>query len=324
MAVSWEIHYDRRVSSGFLSNFEVGGQARLLVELAKFAPFPIDFQLRHDVKSGAEHASLYVGLTSVLNVDQTASGELRLRAHPTWANAVNKFDPSWVAGVAPNQWGDVENYLEFVIPAATKSHASREGGVQSAVSKFLSDERIMLDREAMLHFRDTPTKKSLTEQVVHPIREAVASLAGSLDGAVKEKFGGKCDLLAVDSAGRVLAVEVKPRNVPTIRWAAAQATVYAKLFERWLISTDVPASPVEVLNGEWAQRHLLGLSPKPDARFAALPQVVPIVVLQRGTKPALIDEFRLVQSRLCNANVGYPDLELWEVGMTGRPHKLHL
>jgi hypothetical protein len=54
MSVPWEIHYDRRVSPGCLSNFEVGGQARLLVELAENAPFPIDFR---DHESGPEQTA---------------------------------------------------------------------------------------------------------------------------------------------------------------------------------------------------------------------------------------------------------------------------
>src|SRR5438874_218343 len=68
MGVAWKIQYDRRVSNDFLSLFDVGGPARTLVEHAQFAPFPIDLQFRHNPKTGGEHASLYVGLTTVLNV----------------------------------------------------------------------------------------------------------------------------------------------------------------------------------------------------------------------------------------------------------------
>jgi hypothetical protein len=89
----------------------------------------------------------------------------------------------------------------------------------------------MLDREVLLHFRDTPTKN----RVMHSVS---ADLLGALQtapvpGPRPASFGGKCDLLAIDSSGRLLAVEVKPKGVPTIVWAPAQAIVYARLLHLW-------------------------------------------------------------------------------------------
>jgi hypothetical protein len=45
-----------------------GGVAASLVEYARHAPYPVDLQMRHNPKTGADHATLYVGLTSVLDV----------------------------------------------------------------------------------------------------------------------------------------------------------------------------------------------------------------------------------------------------------------
>jgi hypothetical protein len=330
MTVAWELHYDRCVSSEFLSAFKPDGPARFLVEIAKYAPFPLDFQLRHDAKTGHEHASLYVGLTDVLKVELSKVGELRLSAHPTWSDTAGKlknedfgFRQSWRQSIASNEWAAVEDYLEKVLPVATQKHASQEGRVQAAVSTFLADTHVVLDRESALHFRDTVTKDRIMKEIVDPVRDALSGLGG-VKGLPKTKFGGKSDLLALDAEGRVLAIEVKPRNVGTIRWAAAQATVYARLFQRWLERPDLPRAPRDVLIGEWQQRHELDLCGSVDSRLSAKPRVVPIVVVQRGTRRGLIEEFKVVQDRLCDAGVGYPDLRLWEVGMTGRPHEIAL
>ncbi|MDQ2797407.1 MAG: hypothetical protein M3Y06_09620 [Actinomycetota bacterium] len=119
MTVAWELHYDRCVSPGFLSAFKPDGDARFLVEMAKYAPFPLDFQLRHDAKNGREHASLYVGLTDVLKVERNKKGDLRLSAHATWSDIATKrkgedfgFRQSWKDAVAATEWGAVEDYLE--------------------------------------------------------------------------------------------------------------------------------------------------------------------------------------------------------------------
>jgi hypothetical protein len=79
-SVAWEVHYDRRVSDDFLKHFLKGGVASSLVEYVKHAPYPIDLQMRKNPKRKlAEHASFYVGLTSVLNVEGTGD-RLRLTA----------------------------------------------------------------------------------------------------------------------------------------------------------------------------------------------------------------------------------------------------
>ena len=118
----------------------------------------------------------------------------------------------------------------------------------------------VLDREATLHFRDQQAKKQIMSETVDPMQEALIGIA--VKGAPKTTFGGECDLLALDD-GRLLAVEIKPRNVGTIRWAAAQATVYSALFRRWLEHDELPSDPIEVLNGEWQQRESVGLARRP-------------------------------------------------------------
>jgi len=66
--IDWDLHYDRRATAGFLAHFLHGGVAESLAEYARYAPYAVDLQMRKNPKTGAEHATLYVGLTSVLQV----------------------------------------------------------------------------------------------------------------------------------------------------------------------------------------------------------------------------------------------------------------
>jgi hypothetical protein len=78
-----------------------------------------------------------------------------------------------------------------------------------------------------------------------------ADLLRSLDnapvpGSRPKSFGGKCDLLALDSDGRLLTLEVKPKGVSTIVWAPAQAIVYARLLHLW---TRNDPQAAEIISG---------------------------------------------------------------------------
>ena len=133
----FDIRYDRTVSDPFLKHFMPGGVAAWLVSASRSALYPLDLQFRKSPKTLREHASLYVGLTSVLNVEATKSG-LRLTAHPKWATKANGWLEAWTTARDDDywraNWGSVELYLERVIPKATKSHGLTEGAVQAAVS----------------------------------------------------------------------------------------------------------------------------------------------------------------------------------------------
>src|SRR5450759_4819422 len=164
MPVTWDLHYDRRVSEEFLAHFLGGGVARSLVEYARYAPYAVDLQMRKNPKTGAEHATLYVGLTSVLNVKRNKD-RLQLVGHKWAVEGRFGFDASWTKPMSVSaletQWHAVDDYLEAIIPAASAKHASREGAVQAAASGFNSGDRIMFDREAALHFKDTATKQGI-------------------------------------------------------------------------------------------------------------------------------------------------------------------
>lgn len=322
MTEGWDLHYDRRVEPEFLAHFKRGGVARSLVEYAKNAPFPVDLQMRRSPKTGATHASLYVGLTDVLKISSKPQGKLTLTAHKTWSEGKFGFKSEWkqaqTSEEVESSWREVEAYLEEVIPRAAEKHAAQEGMVQAAASAFSDGNRVMVDREAALHFRDQKTKDRIMAEVTEPIVKAVEGV-DDVPGKRPQRFGGECDLLAVDDEGRLLTVEVKPRRTGAIRWAAAQATVYAKLFERW-VNAEAAGTPTagEIVHGMLDQRQQLGLAKRISPYLADCPEVVPVVAVQRGAPDTYMEGFRKVQDALLTAGVGDPELELYEVTIAGR------
>jgi hypothetical protein len=217
-----EYRYDRPVDEDFLKLFDSHGAFRTLREYAQEARYPVDFQFRLNPKTTAQHASLYVGLSTVLDV-HLRPGSFKLAANSSYHHA--GFRPEWMSWRATSQAlaraAAVDDYLDAVIPMASAGSAAVEGAVQAAVSTFGSDKRVMLDYEVQLHFRDTPTKGRVMGKVCADLLRA-AEMA-PVPGARPSSFGGKCDLLALDSSGRPLAVAVKPRRASKITWASAQA-----------------------------------------------------------------------------------------------------
>jgi hypothetical protein len=268
--IDWDLHYDRRATAGFLAYFLHGGVAESLADYARYAPYPVDLQMRKNPKTGAEHATLYVGLTSVLQVTRIKGDLLSLHGHKNLAGKHHAFDPAWsnpmTAKELTPRWRAVEGYLEDMIPLASAKHANKEGAVQAAVSVFSTHERVMIDREVALTFKDTSTKTRIFEEITAPYLDAVKTVA-EVPGQRPTSFGGECDLLAVDAHGRLLAVEIKPRNVSSIAWAGIQATIYAQLFSRWLRSPRSAAAdqPEVIIRDMLDQRTRLGLA-SPTAR----------------------------------------------------------
>lgn len=329
MSFSGNIRYDRRVSPGFLEHFLKGGVARSLTEYAVKARYPVDLQMRHNPKTGADHASLYVGLTSVLNVVASGKSELKLAltAHPTWSEGPHGFNVGWRQAAAVSMWAErwleVEDYLERVIPAASAgSHGRTEGAVQAAASAFADGSRVMLDREVTPHFLDAAVKKA----VLGPLSDALAGAlarAKVVAGKPPSSFGAECDLLAVDRAGRLLAVEVKP-NVSSLVWTPAQATMYARVLQAWAEDdcSDSPGWQTVVL-GMLEQRRQLGFVRRFDVALPDTPTVVPVIAVQRGANSTLIERLWKVQQALLEAGVGDPALEVYQVSLSGRLDRIH-
>ena len=77
MKFDGDTRYDRRVRPEFLDHFLDGGVAASRGEYARSAPYSVDLQMRHSPKTFADHATLYVGLTAVLNVLRKGATGLR-------------------------------------------------------------------------------------------------------------------------------------------------------------------------------------------------------------------------------------------------------
>jgi hypothetical protein len=311
-----DYRYDRRIDAPFLELFDRRGVFRTVTEYARKARYPIDLQFRRHVPSGAQHASLYVGLSTVLDV-HWKPGKVRLAAHKTFQDEA-PFDAAWQAWadllIAERWIPNVEAYLDTIIPIAAAGRAAVEGSVQAAVSSFGSSKRVMLDREVMLHFRNIATKKRVMDEVTSDLLAAVQDVP--IPGARPSSFGGKCDLLSVDGRGRLLAIEVKPRRVSSIVWAPAQAIVYARLFNRWL-GEDPDAATI--LAGMLKQRKQLKLAGPSTSSAISQSDVIPTVAVQRG----MTDEYRrrlfAVQSHLADRGIKEANsVEVFEVTLAGR------
>jgi hypothetical protein len=310
-----DYRYDRRVDEDFLNLFASRGAFRTLTEYGRSARYPVDLQFRLNPKTRAQHASLYVGLSTVLDVHWRL-GRFKLAANSSYHHA--GFNPEWMSWTAASEAqaraAAVEGYLDTVIPAASAGSAAVEGAVQAAVSSFSSDKRVMLDREVQLHFRDTATKIRVMGDVCADLLRVART--APVPGAKPASFGGKCDLLALDSAGRLLAVEVKPRAASTIAWAPAQAIVYARLLRLW--SRHDPDA-ADILSGMVEQRKKLRLigtgTPVPQPRLEALP----VVAVQRGMSEQLRGRLFAVLNHLKNEGITEAaNLEVYEVTLAGR------
>jgi len=314
----FDVRYDRRVSEEFLTHFLPDGVATNLVDLVRYARYPVDLQLRKDPKSGAQHATLYVGLTSVLKVAGDKRGRLKLDVHPTHAKN-GRFDAGWKTWRTPEElaaiWGEVELYLDRVIPIAAEKHASAEGNVQSAIATYGGTGRrfTVLDREVMPAYRDEVLKKELLAECGAPILAALKQASFDF-GAAPDKFGTECDILGLDPAGRVMAVEVKPYAGGSIAWVAAQAAMYARIFKQWL---DQDQDAATILSGAWKQRVALGLTDSASAAPAADGSVVPVVALQRGASAEMIRRMLTVRDVLAAADLGTDPIEVYEVNAAG-------
>lgn len=123
-----DYRYDRRVDPDFLDLFDARGAFRTLTEYACKARYPVDLQFRRNPKTAAQHASLYVGLTTVLDV-HWKPGAVKLAAHPTFQPS--GFQAAWMSwtaiSVAAAQADAVDGYLDAVIPKAAAGRAAVEG-----------------------------------------------------------------------------------------------------------------------------------------------------------------------------------------------------
>jgi hypothetical protein len=325
---SWSFGLKRAVSDALmaaLSDDEIFGWLR---SYPRAEPDRFDLQLRADPKVAGTWATLYLGLTGIVNVREI-NGKLRLTAHDTHRKA-GSFDPSWSKGRPAEAWrgceGLVRPYIEAAVAATHERHYRLEGRVQAVMSNVTDDAYRVVNREVVVAFRD----KAFRTEVLHRFRATVEEAlrrSGKADKwwpgiaarAVYPHLGSELDALAIGSDGRLLAVEVKPATTTGgITWGPAQAYMYAYLLAR--LQQETPNALIDAVPPMLAQRVQLGLCAA-GTQLARPVRIVPVLAIgSEKLSPKALDRAWDVQEVL-TGSLSLPDsldpFELWLLDCEG-------
>ena len=244
------IGFDRRVSDTLVDALRPGGELRFVLDHPRVAALGVDAQLRSD--DSRSWMSMYLGLTSVLNVITTGT-KFHLTVHKTHQKA--GFDLGWsqprpLSHLA-EQREAIEMYLTKILghAAVHASHTEHEGRVQAAISTSSGQGFGAFQREAVPTFPSDQLRTRIAGPCRQRIRAALDPEAhrskkwwpGIAAHGVFPPLGLEADLLGLDDRGRLLVIEVKPANaVKGIALAPCQVRLYAEMFALWL-ETDPAA-----------------------------------------------------------------------------------
>lgn len=313
------LSYDRRAPEDLIKALAPGGWAHSLVEYGRAGQFALDLQLRGYAGKHGHWATLYVGLTKVIDLHYRPSKGFRLDVHPSyrekWGWSAD-WESSQSADRLADQWPSVEDYLERVIPSVGARYL-KEGAVQSAISGFASQDLVVIDREAAIAFTNQREKTAVTNQLFSPLLRAIDRPNDAAWWKARPtSLGGECDALAVTRDGHLLAIEVKPAKATgTISWAPLQVRHYANLFAEWTRQTD---NASEIIQGMVDQRVRLGLVEDVRPRIGKRIEVQPVVAIGRGYSDAALARLLEVQQRLADAGLNDPPLQVKSVTLAGR------
>ena len=289
-----------------------------------------DVQLRREPKGRRSWASLYLGLTSVLDIDER-DGAFRLRTHKTHATRAC-FEAGWTSWRTLPElvtvWPDVQAYLARIVHLVDRRWTDVEGRVHALLGNGSQTGISVVDREASLAFRDRLTKSALVESWAAPLRQALLQIdQGAAWSAPLRStpYGTSPDFLALDDQGRLLVIEAKPAGATAgIVRGPAQVRLYASMYAHWL-STD--AGAVSVLEAELAQRQAIGLLPSDARTTVSQPlTLVPVLAVGPGmTSPEAWGRLRDVRTAVDTATRQLPPtapLEVWRLSRLGPPEVL--
>jgi len=328
-----DLVFDRVVSDALLTELGENGRFHDLIRRRAARPTIADLQLRREQRGRRSWVSLYIGLTSVLDLDERA-GLFRLRAHPTHKKA-GQFNADWGrwqdAGALASQWGGVDAYLDRLLAdeGIAPRLFQREGVVQAALTSGQSPSYGAVQREAVVSFSSEAAKQSLIAPIQDQIWKAVAEdgrddpwWPGVRDHGVLPALGNEADLVAVDSRGRLLVIEAKPSDeLKGITWAPAQVRLYAEVF-----AALVEANPAtsDLLNEMATQRASLSLL---DPAWTFGPtwdlRVVPVVAIGGWPlSPVALERVAAIVAALDASpplSARLDPLEVWFLNSTGHP-----
>jgi hypothetical protein len=296
-----------------------GGFAHSLVRYTRFGRWPLDLQFRGFGPQGDHWATLYVGLTKVLDMRHNSKG-FWLNADKAYANKSNGWSETWrkrrPVDVLAADWPDVESYLHAVIPKVAGRYVRKEGAVQASVSGLENREFVVLDRESVVKFATDPERKRVQTGLAKPVLDALADSDGHRWWTGKPtSLGPECDALAINAAGELLTIELKAASdTAKIAWSPAQARHYARLFQRW---AEVDPQAADVLDEMLEQRIALGLAGDLRPRLTRPLRVRPIVGIGHGFNPIALERLKIVASRLAVHGLDHPPVEVFDVDLTG-------
>jgi hypothetical protein len=306
------MYYDRKVSDTLLEQLLPGGRFASLGHLAR-TTYLVDLQLRGYPHGDTCWATLYCGLTKFLDLHELKG--------LFWIDAAKVYkerepEPPWKFRMPAKEWKGhwslVEKYLRLQIKAVA-DRFTLEGAVQAMLCTDSSDLFSVVDREAVVGFKNDPTKSRICAELQGPLASAFVPVTDVEPWCKAPRFGTELDVLAVDDEGRLLVIEVKPgSSVKGITWAPLQVSFYARLFERW-IKTVGREQAASIIDGMLAQKVELGLTRVPARRLRVPFEVVPVVAIGGDVNKEALRRMRMVQQALLNFGSGSEELEVWNV-----------
>ncbi len=325
------IRFDRRVTAALMDILGPDGPLGGVTAFVHEVRPRLDLELR-SVQGPRCHASLYMGLTSVLDVREQ-QGVFWLAVHDRHRSA-GSFDVAWASGQPAEDWwpavGAVDLYLRRIVAdgAVDPRWWRAEGQVQNVMCAGSHSQYGVVQREAVVWSDGGPSVADvvteLSDKLWALVRAAQCTEAwwpGVRDRGTRPAMGEEADALAVGADGRLLCIEVKDAsNLKGIVWAPAQVALYAELFARWL--TEDPDA-VTALRGMAAQRVELGLLEGGWAqRVPEAPRVVPVVAIGAGRRsgealPRLASLWKSISEFGVHPLVD--PLEVWLLDPSGEP-----
>lgn len=281
-----DMRFDRSVSDELLDMLRHGAARGLVDRAQDQGDEPLyDLQLRREPKGTRSWATLYFGMTALINLHEH-KGEYKLTADESYM-AHRSFDTAWTTKqpreAIESAWPRVEAYLDDIKGDVASSATSKEGPVHAAIGSWNSDAYRVIQREARPSFKDKATRDRRLADWVAPFNRALAQRQDPPKWWPKNvKVGSSLDFLAVDIGGRLALVEAKADAATARELAkvAVQAGVYAAMFADLLRENrDEAFTAVSTM---LQQRTSLGLSRKGVLHLRDKGQVVPVIAIGPG------------------------------------------
>lgn len=330
------LQFNRVVSPQLLGELRPGGRFDGLVRRRNDLPWVADVQLRR--AQGSEcHASLYIGLTSVLNVRERR-GQFALSAHKTH-RAAGGFDASWSAfrsaANLAGDWPAVEHYLDRLLEGRIDPRWYRREGVLHALLCSGSSEAYGVVQREAAPWADGPPLVGDVVKATSDLIWVAAQTAGRSepwwpgirDRGVRKAMGDELDVLALDRRGRLLCMEAKPaEETAGIVWSVAQVLVYAELFGRW-VAQDAAAAASAIAAMAEQRAALALLDPSWTMPPAPPMRVVPVVAIGPGLRsPVALKRLAHLSAALDSVprHALVDPVEVWLLDAAGDPAEVWL